>query len=94
MSREIHWPGCKRGRSCTLRLGTKSARIARRKRWKVGDIVEGDDGYGVTRLRITAIGEEQILAIERGPGPRTEDEWALWCRCWRKVAARKGGDRG
>jgi hypothetical protein len=29
--------------------------------WKVGDILEGDEGYGPSRILITAIGDEKFL---------------------------------
>ncbi len=29
--------------------------------WKVGDVLEGDDGYGLQRIKITAIGHDAIL---------------------------------
>jgi len=29
--------------------------------WGVGDILEGDEGYGPARIMITAVGEERFL---------------------------------
>ena len=29
--------------------------------WGVGDILEGDEGYGPDRIKITAIGEDKFL---------------------------------
>lgn len=87
MRRRKHWPGCKRGRYCTLDHVTTDAAMARRKRWRAGDIIEGDDGYGTIRVRITAIGERCVLGVLVHPIEliACESEWAFDGRCWRKV---------
>lgn len=74
-----HHPTCPGpGQGCTLDGGSPAA-IARRRGWGVGTELEGDEGWGVTQIRITALGEQAILA-RREPGP--ELLWALNARCW------------
>lgn len=65
------------------------AQICSRMGWIVGDILEGDEGYGPERIQITAIGEESILAKEVYPEKSTEALWSLDCRDWRKVSNAK-----
>lgn len=59
--------------------------------WVVGDVLEGDEGYGPTRIRITAIGEDAILArqISHNGKARTEPEllWGLDARPWVRVSS-------
>ena len=60
--------------------------------WTVGTRLVGDQGYGPTVIRITAIGEKSILAVceshdhgkpcDRGP---QESSWTLTCREWAEV---------
>lgn len=63
--------------------------ICRENGWIVGDVLEGDEGYGPTRILITAIGEKQILARKlshSGAGCQgSESHWTLQCRDWKKV---------
>lgn len=58
--------------------------------WQVGDTLEGDEGYGPTRILITAIGEQRILARELSHAGETcegrELMWTLRYRDWRKVS--------
>lgn len=58
--------------------------------WIVGTRLAGDEGYGVTVIEITAIGEEAVLArqISHDGKPRNwnETSWALHCRDWAVVA--------
>ena len=65
------------------------AETCRMNGWGVGTRLVGDEGYGPTVIRITAIGESRILAVcESHPGkPQCgkEGTWVLWCRDW-KVA--------
>jgi len=57
--------------------------------WQVGDVLDGDEGHGPTRIRITAIGEEAILAraiMQSGePVDGYEGTWTLAYRDWKKV---------
>lgn len=66
-----------------------SAQICRDNGWEVGDVLEGDEGYGPTRIRLTAIGESDILAralSHKGkPLGHSEAPWTLSCRDWKRV---------
>jgi hypothetical protein len=58
--------------------------------WTVGTVLEGDEGYGPTRIEITAIGEEKLLAKcishDGKPTPtHGEASWVLDCRDWKPV---------
>lgn len=57
--------------------------------WKVGDLLEGDEGFGPTLIEITAIGDEKILAraIKHNghPVPSYESCWKLDYRNWKRV---------
>ena len=65
------------------------AEICREKGWNVGDVLEGDEGYGPTQILITAIGEKHILAKELSHSgsdrQRCESHWTVQCREWKKV---------
>lgn len=58
--------------------------------WGPGTRLAGDEGYGVTVIEITAVGERSILArmvSHRGePRQRSEGLWTLACRDWKVVA--------
>lgn len=68
-----------------------SADLCKKNGWKVGDKLAGDEGYGVTVIRLTAIGNTQILAeqIEHNkcprPEPFKEGNWTLLHREWKKI---------
>lgn len=57
--------------------------------WGIGDILEGDEGYGPQRIVITGIGEERFLCRwDRHMNGEWSDEsgsTTLSCREWRKV---------
>ena len=64
--------------------------MCRENGWKVGDVLEGDEGHGPSRIRITAIGECAVLAraIFAGGEPvraAGEHEWDLSMRDWKAV---------
>ena len=67
-----------------------SAQLCRERGWTAGTLIEGDEGYGMTVIRITAVGERDILAVavsHKGvayPDP-LETTWILQCRDWRTV---------
>ena len=72
------------------------AETCRANGWQVGDVLEGDEGHGPERIKITAIGEESILArAVLSDEPRfareamcslaREGVWNLSFRDWRKV---------
>ena len=58
--------------------------------WKVGDVLEGDEGYGPQRVKITALGEEIFLCRwdHRCNGEFGEEKGntSLSCRDWKKVS--------
>jgi len=65
------------------------AEICREKGWQVGDVLEGDEGDGPTRILITAIGERHILAKELSHNAadrqRQESHWTVQARERKKV---------
>lgn len=73
-----------------MRRGESSADFCRRMGFEVGSHLIGDEGYGPTVIRLTAIGERSILAIEvpngEGGGSFYESTWTLEMRDWRLVA--------
>lgn len=64
--------------------------IAREHGWTVGTRLVGDEGQGPTVVRVTAIGEHQILAVAESHNGRPvtgyETTWGLCCRDWQVVA--------
>lgn len=77
----------------TLNNRTVSAAdICRLNGWGVGTRLAGDEGYGVTIIEITAVGEAAILAkaLSHKGEPccdwsKKESAWVLWCRDWTEV---------
>ena len=73
----------------TLRRQESPAHLCHLYGWGVGTVLAGDEGYGVTKIQITAIGEKSILAkeIEHDGKPIKRDEhtWVLHCREWVRV---------
>jgi len=72
----------------TMQRGASDAETCRLNGWRVGDRLVGNEGYGDTIIRITAIGEHAILAVaESHAGTPTEhwreNMWTLTCRNWR-----------
>jgi hypothetical protein len=65
------------------------AEMCRANGWEPGVILEGSEGYGRTRIMITAVGEDAILAKaishDGDPVDRHEGVWTLRHREWRKV---------
>ena len=64
------------------------AALCRKNEWIVGDILEGDEGFGPERMLITAIGESALLGISLKSKRSHEGSWALAFRNWKKVAVR------
>lgn len=62
--------------------------------WKVGDILQGDEGNGPDRILITAIGEDLFTCKWdykcTGEYHRESGSTTLSCREWRKVGHRAG----
>jgi len=76
----------------TLDSKLSDAEICRRNGWGVGTLLAGDEGYGVTVIRITAIGDNNVLAREvcHAGKPASdvagrELNWSLSIRDWRVV---------
>jgi hypothetical protein len=68
-----------------------SVELCRRNGWGPGTRLVGDEGYGPTVIRITAVGERHVLAVaESHQGvavdPR-ERLWTLALRDWREVTS-------
>lgn len=79
-------------RKVTTRPGESSAAACRRKKWKVGDRLVGDEGHGPEVIELTAIGKCAVIAksISRRGVPVEDWEsdehfWTLSCRDWKKV---------
>lgn len=66
-----------------MKRGSTDAETCRLNGWSVGTVLVGDEGYGPTTIRITAIGEESILAARAGS--RRESTWTLACREWEEM---------
>jgi hypothetical protein len=68
---------------------TTDAGVAKARGWGAGTVVEGDEGFGPTRIVITAVGEHHILARKISHnGEKTEARetlWSLQLRDWKKV---------
>jgi hypothetical protein len=70
-----------------MKRGETDAATCAANGWTVGTRLAGDNGYGPTVIRITAIGEERILArrltalVDAGP----EVAWTLRYRDWAPV---------
>lgn len=71
--------------------GRNEAETLRLNNWGVGDILEGDEGNGPDRIRITCIGEENFGCRWdykcTGTWNRESFNTTLSCREWRKVNA-------
>ena len=69
--------------------GEFEAYFCRRMGYGPGTRLAGDEGYGVTIIRLTAIGERCILAIRvlhnSKPSDGFENTWTLAYRDWRAV---------
>ncbi len=68
--------------------------------WGIGDVLEGDEGYGPDRIIITAIGEEAFICRwdygAKGKYGKENGNTTLICRDWKKIeeqlqAEAKGG---
>jgi hypothetical protein len=65
----------------TLHSPLSSAEICRRNGWRRGSRIVGVEDQRATTIRITAVGDDYILAIADDSGH--EGEWNLTCRNWR-----------
>lgn len=65
--------------------GESTATYCRRMGYAPGTVLVGDEGYGPTRIQITAVGEERILAKNLTDGWSPESIWTLAYRDWHEV---------
>jgi hypothetical protein len=72
-------------RVVTTRPGESSAAACRRLGWGPGTRLVGDEGYGPTVIRLTAIGEARVLAVCEDRNDGYEGSWTLSCRDWQVV---------
>ena len=72
-----------------MRPAESDADFCRRMGFIPGTRLAGDEGYGVTIIQLTAIGERCILAKEISHAGKTSDEyernWTLSIRDWKPV---------
>ena len=61
------------------------ADICRENGWAAGTVLEGDDGRGLVRIMITAVGEGTVLARQISRDGSMEAIWTLKHREWREV---------
>jgi hypothetical protein len=65
------------------------AEICRINGGKRGTMLVGDESYGPTVIRITAVGDEQILAVAMSRNDQAaeglEGHWTLSARNWKKL---------
>lgn len=66
------------------------AEICRRNGWGPGTWIEGLENQRTDKMRITAVGERRVLAIEEGAGELWETILDLDCRNWKRVGENHG----
>lgn len=83
-----------------MKIGKNDAETLRLNGWGVGDVIERETGFGdVVQVRITAVGEENILIRHKGGisqefGAETTGRFLVWAvegRPWWKV--QESGDQ-
>jgi hypothetical protein len=66
------------------------ADVCRERGWGPGTYLVGDEGYGPTVIKITAVGERGILAKQIShngkPSDGSESAWTLSCRDWKQAS--------
>jgi hypothetical protein len=64
-----------------------SAEVCRANGWGTGTLLVGNEGYGDTTIKITAVGRGAILAVTIRQGKERDWEgiWTLSNREWREV---------
>lgn len=69
------------------RTEENSADYCRRKGWAPGTKITGNEGYGPTVEKITAIGEETVLTktLHKDGSCSSEHIWTHTCRKWEKI---------
>lgn len=68
----------------TLNSELSSAELCRRNGWRKGTVLMGREGRKVATIKITAVGNEQVLAFQVGDYPDFESLWDLTCRNWKR----------
>jgi hypothetical protein len=73
-----------------MRRGISEADTCALNGWEVGTRLVGDEGFGPTVIKITAIGEEKIMArriSHNGAAVHAQEGmWTLTCREWAEVS--------
>jgi hypothetical protein len=80
---ERHHPRCPGPDDCTLSIGDDAIET---RGWRVGTVIEGDEGDGLEQIELRYIGDDTLVARRIG-GHRDGDEglWTLGARCWCEV---------
>lgn len=67
--------------------GESTADFCRRMGWEVGTVIAGNEGYGTTAMKITAIGEEKVLTktVYEDGSQSSEHTWTHVCRHWKQI---------
>lgn len=72
-----------------IKIGKTEVETLRLNNWGLGDILEGDEGYGPDRILITAIGQEKFMSRWdykcKGKYSSEAGNTTLTCRNWKKV---------
>lgn len=75
-----------------------SADKCRANGWGPGTLLVGDEGYGPTVIRVTAVGEKEILARiishNGDPDGGCECNWTLEYRDWKRVTPAEAAKEG
>jgi hypothetical protein len=66
----------------TLNSPLSSAELCRQNGWQRGTFLVGEEDGEIARVRITAVGEEEVLALDLKD--EVEDIWDLRYRAWRR----------
>lgn len=74
----------------TRNSSLSDAELCRRNGWRRGTLLKGSEGYGMSVIVITAVGESSILAklVKHGRKPtpnECEMSWTLHARNWSKA---------
>jgi len=75
-----------------------SGEICRLNKWTAGTVLVGDEGYGPTVIKLTAVGKESVLAETLSHNgdtnwARGESCWTLEFRDWKKIKKPSPGRR-